>query len=316
MTLPEERGALPDPGRMLPEELAPRGPATPKTIAYKWGVHDAPGTFTNVPKVLLNVDAEYQRLHVSNDRVLKIARYWSWIACGTLAVARRPDGSLWVMDGQHRLLAARKRQEIQELPCLVFGVADRADEAKGFLNTNTVRGPCSIFDRFNAMLLAGDETALAVRDMVAGTGYTVAVAHQDRTVACIGCLLAEYRNDPAVAKRVWSLCCEIYRPRPPLDKVFRALCYLDKHLRRHGVSLDHERNRSVLVKAGPDKLRQKADACAALRGIGGPKVWAEGLLLLLNFHRRGGNRIPSISFEAADPGAGTDAALNGQAEGG
>lgn len=295
---------------MLDEELAPHGRSTPKTIAYRWRVIDAPGVFTRIPKVQLRIDADYQREHIANDRVLKISRAWSWIACNTLAVACRPDGSYWVMDGQHRLLAAMKREDVQDLPCMVYPVADRADEARGFLSINTVRGPATIFDRFNAMLMAGDEVAQGVRDMVMASGYTIAVNRADLTVACVGCLLAEYRNDPGIAKLVWSLCCDLYRPRTPLDKVYRALCYAEKHLRRHGSSLRDERNRSVILKAGPERLRQKADQCAGLRGAGGPKIWAEGVLLVLNHHRRAG-RLPSIDFDAPD----TATEYNGVADG-
>ena len=71
----------------------------------------------------LQIDESYQRsidTGPSQSLVKRIARDWDWGLCQPLNVAKREDGSLWVIDGQHRLAAARDRGDIYDLPCVVI----------------------------------------------------------------------------------------------------------------------------------------------------------------------------------------------------
>jgi hypothetical protein len=70
----------------------------------------------------LLIDESYQRsLEAANSQTLirRIAMHWDWGLCQPLFVARRADGSLYVVDGQHRLEAAKLRGDIWQLPCVV-----------------------------------------------------------------------------------------------------------------------------------------------------------------------------------------------------
>jgi hypothetical protein len=51
----------------------------------------------------------------SQALIRQIARHWDWDLCLPLVVSRRADGSLYVIDGQHRLAAARIRGDIDHL---------------------------------------------------------------------------------------------------------------------------------------------------------------------------------------------------------
>ena len=44
-------------------------------------------------------------------------------------VARRSDGGLYVVDGQHRMAAAILRRDIGQLPCVISSYASAGDEA-------------------------------------------------------------------------------------------------------------------------------------------------------------------------------------------
>jgi hypothetical protein len=70
----------------------------------------------------LNIDDAYQRsidTGPSRSLIQKIAKGWDWRMCLPLVVSKREDGSLWVLDGQHRLAAAKVRGDIPYLPCCV-----------------------------------------------------------------------------------------------------------------------------------------------------------------------------------------------------
>lgn len=101
----------------------------------------------------LNVDPAYQRSiegGQSKSLIRKIAMFWDWALFHPLSVARRADGSLWVIDGQHRLAAARLRRDLYDLPCVVGPSRSLADEAASFVAMNIQRRAMTKLDLFKA----------------------------------------------------------------------------------------------------------------------------------------------------------------------
>ena len=71
----------------------------------------------------LLVDDSYQRrADDGRSKVLigQIARGWDWRLYQPLSVSRRAGGELFVVDGQHRLAAARMRGDIPHLPVVIL----------------------------------------------------------------------------------------------------------------------------------------------------------------------------------------------------
>lgn len=90
----------------------------------------------------LQVDDAYQRsidTPGSQSMIRTIARNWNWDLCQPLFVARRSDTRLYVVDGQHRLAAARMRSDIDQLPCIVSLTDGPAQEASLFSEFNRHR---------------------------------------------------------------------------------------------------------------------------------------------------------------------------------
>jgi hypothetical protein len=117
------------------------------------------------PEQLL-IDESYQRsLEVDNSQSLirRIAMYWDWGLCQPLFVARRGDGGLYVVDGQHRLAAARLRGDIAQLPCVVSHFDSAEMEAAAFVALNQQRRPLNALDLFKAALAAGDMEASQIK---------------------------------------------------------------------------------------------------------------------------------------------------------
>ena len=129
----------------------------------------------------LGIDAAYQR-SIDNGESLalirRIAVHWDWGLCQPLTVARRADGSLWVVDGQHRLAAARLRRDIYDLPCVIAASEGLADEAAAFVALNGQRKRLLALDLFKASLASGDELALAAMTAIDEAGLTLA-PHQN-----------------------------------------------------------------------------------------------------------------------------------------
>jgi len=125
----------------------------------------------------LSVDESYQRATDSTRSrklITRISNDWNWHFCQPLAVARRVDGSLFVIDGQHRLAAAVARGDLPHLPCVVISGTDSGTEAAAFVALNTQRQALSQGNIFNAMLASSDETAKHVSELLAQTGWRMA----------------------------------------------------------------------------------------------------------------------------------------------
>jgi len=125
----------------------------------------------------LGIDATYQRsIETGPSRALirRIAQHWDWGLFQPLVVAKRVDGTFWVVDGQHRLAAARLRSDMYDLPCVVTQYDNPGDEAATFVALNVQRRPLSALDLFKAALAANDESSIEIEMMLSAAGLSLA----------------------------------------------------------------------------------------------------------------------------------------------
>lgn len=127
----------------------------------------------------LRVDDSYQRGIAngqSRNLIARIAREWDWDLCQVLIVARRGEEGLFVVDGQHRLEAARLRGDIAQLPCVVGTYASAQEEARTFAKLNRQRTPLKAIDIFKAAIAGRDPEACALMSLIAGAGLSLATS--------------------------------------------------------------------------------------------------------------------------------------------
>lgn len=127
----------------------------------------------------LQIDAAYQRDLAgggSQTLIRRIAQHWNWDLCQPLAVARRVHAGdqFFVIDGQHRLAAARLRRDIQQLPCVITTYASVAEEAASFVDLNQQRQRLTDLDLFKAALASGDKEATAIAAAMEAAGLRFA----------------------------------------------------------------------------------------------------------------------------------------------
>lgn len=152
----------------------------------------------------LKIDPSYQRdISSSQSQALirRIAQQWDWDLCQPLVVARRVDfvERLFVIDGQHRLAAARLRGDIDQLPCVIVTYASSAEEAASFVALNQQRQHLSQLDIFRAAVSSGDEEAQAIAAAIADAGLSIAphtniTAWKPGMVSNIGRIRTEWRS--------------------------------------------------------------------------------------------------------------------------
>jgi hypothetical protein len=131
----------------------------------------------------LCVDERYQRsLEARNSisLVRRIAANWDWGLCQPLYVARRDDGKLYVVDGQHRWAAAKLRGDVWQLPCVVRSFATPEQEAAAFVALNQERTPLTQLQIFRAATAAGDPEACGISAAIEEAGLTVATTSNNQ----------------------------------------------------------------------------------------------------------------------------------------
>lgn len=265
-----------------------------------WKIVDKPGKYMQLAKEDLKIDPDYQRTEISDHRVRRIAAEWSWVACGILRIARRADGSYWVMDGQHRLLGALRRDDITKLPCVVFA-SEKKGEARSWHKTNKDRGNPSALQLFKADITGEMPDVLAVQGMVEEQGYVVKNTTAAFTVRCVNALLRAYKISPELTQAVWELCVQIHEGRQIDGGVFNGLFHLERYLRTrknpNGLSICKGENAAKLISMGSEVVAAEVRRRAAISGKGGgARLAADTIVQLLNKRRKkGGSRmLPQI----------------------
>lgn len=251
-----------------------------KIERYGWILRDLPGVFMEIDKNELNIDYSYQREDINHAKILEIARAWSWVGCGAILVAVRPDGTWFVFDGQHRVLAAKKRADVTTLPCMVYECDSIQQEAAGFLITNDQRKPVTAIGKFKSLVIAEDAVAIHVQDAIAKHGLEVSkCAAKPGQIKCIKrcqiiCTVDKDSFDKAIAVAV-DLCrdnCLIH------DDLLNGLFVCHRRYRL----LDDKRFLKRLFDVGPDAIMDAIRKTHGYRGTGGDQTVREGVLLAVN----------------------------------
>lgn len=253
---------------------------TDKVSRYKWIKKDSPGEFRMIAKTLLRMAEEYQR-GVLIGKVQRMAREWSWISCGAIIVALR-DGVFWVVDGQHRVLAALRRSDIDRLPCLVFETATIAEEAVAFLDVNGNRAAVSAISKLTARSASNDQLAMFVLDSIASAGLVIKPTLSGKgQIKCVASCMRMAEEDRDSYARALNLLSELCRKQEcsVLERPLAALFYLDKNIVG---GLTNKRLLERVQGVGAEGLLLAANRAAAFYASGGMKVWASGVLDAVN----------------------------------
>lgn len=169
---------------------------------YEWREReDDDVEYTEIPIEKLRVDHTYQRDGISNNRVLRIARSFNRQYLGVLTVAKR-NGLFYVIDGQHRLEAAKKRNDVHTLPCAVIESRGIKHEANGFKEINEGRGEVSAYHRYKAAVAAEREPESSINEWAKENGFVLTqsgTGNGKRDICFIGTLVQKWKLDKGIA---------------------------------------------------------------------------------------------------------------------
>jgi hypothetical protein len=132
----------------------------------------------------LNVDPDVQRYR-DEKQVAKLEREWDPLYAGTLVVSQRADGSLWVIDGQHRAAAGQRVDPEVMLDAEIYTGLTKQAEARMFLSLNRDRKAPRPYDNFRVALAAGMEIELRMDRQVKACGLEMAASPSANKVAAV-----------------------------------------------------------------------------------------------------------------------------------
>jgi len=120
-----------------------------------------------VPKdrLIIPVD-EYQRDESEGRIAAEIAMHFDRVAFGVLLVIQRADGTMMVADGGTRLSAAKQRQDIDTVPCIVFSGLTDKQEADVFLRVNLNRRKLRVNQQHHAELFSDHVLAVKTQQLI------------------------------------------------------------------------------------------------------------------------------------------------------
>lgn len=251
-----------------------------KVKRYGWTVQDEPGELRLLHKDTLQIHPAYQRDLIA-QKVTEISANWSWVALGALVIGER-GGEFWVIDGQHRAAAAKRRSDITHLPCVVFKTTDVKQEARGFLTIQTMRKPVTAVAKQKALVTAGDEVAAYVQKQCEALSLEIKPhARTAGQLKCVAWCMRRASEDKEVFRVVLAMGAELSAQdqMPVNERLLEGLWLLNA---KCGEGLADKRLAKRLREKGARLLLDAANRAAAFYISGGGKVWARGMLAELN----------------------------------
>src|SRR5215468_5920774 len=121
---------MPDPSRRITTAKRPLSPPMRRKIALgkSKGFEEQ---FAADLKVDINVQRAFDQKHAA-----RMEAEWDTRFIGTLIVSRREDGSLYIIDGQHRVVVCLRKDPAAIMDCEVYEGLSIEEEALMFLYFN------------------------------------------------------------------------------------------------------------------------------------------------------------------------------------
>lgn len=218
----------------------------------------------------LNVDRSYQR-DLSMPLVEQIRDHWDELASELVLVSEREDGSLWIINGQHRSAAARLRGESHIDARVVKGLTVER-EASLRLKTN-VRITDRPLERFKGKVAARDAEALSIVGLLAQFDTEInETQRMDEGVNSIGAIEALYRVDEGqllfATLRVIEQAYARVGPKTASAYLVKSIGWF---IQRHADEIDRDRLVERLKATGTAQLERSA---RTMMGAMGGSLWS------------------------------------------
>lgn len=261
-----------------------------KAERYDWAVPGDMGKYCLVPVDELLICENYQRRVVSEANTLAIAKDFDRAAFGVLIVMRRKYGQMFVVDGQQRLSAVKRRGDMSHVPCLVFESKGQEHEARAFVALNINRKRVTAVERFRAAVAAGVQPESEISDFLASIGIRVTEDGKDgRGVSFPAHLLRSWKLSRVHCQEAIQVQLLINNNDAPLHHEVHNGIYW---LLAHGVSVGDYVDKIIRL-GGRSRLLESIRTVSIETGMSpNMRTCGVGILRVINHRRRGGKIVP------------------------
>lgn len=256
-----------------------------KVQRYDWTeILGKPGHMRMIRLADLHVDHSYQRPEVTDGSVLAIARDFTWEAAQVCTVMERSNGTLWVVDGQQRVLALQRRGDVTVVPCIVYKSNGPEHEARIFKMINERRRSVPAIVRFRAADRAGVQPERDVADWLRSRGLQIDKTHgrTDTAICFPDVLVRTWKVDMESAKRALDFQRQISNGSPCSGIAHKGLWFL----LRAGIRMEDERDRLGAAGGLPAVLREIRSLEIELSQKHNDRLCGIAIVRLLNKRRR------------------------------
>jgi hypothetical protein len=247
------------------------------------------------------VDHGYQRglSEKGHSMIRKIADAWDWGRVGALVVSPRCTvaglEAYAIVDGQHRFEAARRRGDIDQLPCYIVQADAPSQEAKTFVGLNRNRVNMTPIAIYYADLAAGDAKAERLAAVLADANVIIPTngnagdqPNQAVAVARMLRLLDQYPEDSlrhaliALVEAAEGECC--YLKASMIEGLTRIYA-------RHGRRLDPDRLIHAIGEKLPDEWAEASRHYRSFQRCSTGEAAGEAILKEYNHNLGKANRL-------------------------
>ena len=162
---------------------------------------------------------------------------------------------------------------------MVYSYADMTEEARAFIDSNTHTG-ISAYDLHRGYLSAKDATALAMERIIRKHGYKfVKSSPKDYEVATVNAVRDIVIRDENIADLTIELIAAVAGGASFHNEIIKGLFYCistNQHINFRGFPLDN------MKTVGLARLESEIRRSRALATAGGQKIWAMGLVGIIN----------------------------------
>lgn len=242
-----------------------------------------------IPIEALKIDHTYQRSvegRASTRLIAQIAAGFAWHKFQPMTVCHRDkEDAFYVIDGQHRLTAVRRRGGIPKLPCYIVVANSVQEEAKFFIELNRNRVRMHTVDMFHAELAAGDENARLVVSVCKAAGVKVCKTPFITSkmppghTQCVGTLREVVtRYKPEIVSAALGAIFKAFPdvPGQMRESIIRSVIMLYAEASRNGVAINTPVLVEILREHPPARL--EAQALMDDKFMGGTMQWVVAFL--------------------------------------
>lgn len=231
----------------------------------------------------LRIDPLYQRDLIA-DFVEQMADNWDIVTAGTIVVSKRPNGDLFIIDGQHRAAAAVRAGESHIL-AQVLDEPSAEEEARLRLKGNFKKTD-RIYEVFRARIAAGDPKAKKIKSILKNLDTQINYSPTSESgINAVAAVEKLYDLDDGVTLiKILTQLKDLFGPISPEYASSNTLKALAWFAARHENEIDQDRFNKLFKAMGPSALGRSGRAHKA--SMGG-SLWMNTYRALVTMYNEG-----------------------------